>query len=143
VLSTRDIDLLLRSVGIKLVKKDLVARVKEVDAEGMGRLGFDNVLVLLTSLFATRDQLSSLTAAFAVFDHEDSGFIMATDLHAIMCGFGDAVEEDEATQIVKMAKKDADGRVDYKAFAAAIVETLHLKKAKKKRRKKTTEKKRW
>ncbi|EDR28593.1 calmodulin, putative [Entamoeba dispar SAW760] len=68
------------------------------------------------------NEISQLVEAFYNFDKDQDGFITIDELKSILMDQGMCISNEEADEAVKEANPDADGYIDYKAFARFLVE---------------------
>lgn len=54
-----------------------------------------------------------LREALRVFDRDDNGYISAEELRRMMTTSGECLTEEEVEEMMKMADKEGNGRVNY------------------------------
>ena len=67
-------------------------------------------------------EIASLIEAFYNFDTDQDGYITIDELKGILMDQGMCLSNEEADEAVAEANPDADGYIDYKAFARFLVE---------------------
>ena len=67
------------------------------------------------------DEVKGLIECFEVFDENKDGFISADDLKHAMMNMGDRLTEEEADEMIREAKPNEKGLINYREFAKFIL----------------------
>lgn len=134
-ISREELGVVMRSLGQDVSDTDLELLIKEVDASGDGHIDLYEFIDLNTrpieisqpTKTSTSDRLGKedcgasntalLSAAFTVFDADNSGFISAQDLQRAMVRFGDATASmEECQRMIQSVDRDGDRLVSFAEF---------------------------
>lgn len=116
------ITLLLRASGEAPSEARVGAVVQQVQEKG-GKASFDDFLAMVRETRETeeRPSLSTVEAAFRVFDPSATGFLHRDELKRVLTTFGDKLDETEVEDLLKVADVDDQGRIVYAQFAKKLV----------------------
>jgi len=81
------------------------------------KIDYNKFSSLVEKINRKPDLVDNLLSAFKVFDQKDTGFIIESDLKIIMTTLGEVLSLDEITELVKKAKPNHEGQIDYKNFS--------------------------
>ena len=71
---------------------------------------------------AYEKEINSLIEAFYNFDTDQDGYLTIDEFKSILMDQGMCIGNEEADEAVQEAHPDADGYIDYKAFARFLME---------------------
>ena len=111
---------LLRSVGQNITGDELVDMMARFDITMNSTIDLSNFLSLMQHTVSDTDNEEGLREAFRAFDIEGKGFISAPALRHIMTNLGDKLPEKEVDEMMKEAKVEPDGQLNYEEFITAI-----------------------
>lgn len=119
-ISTKELGIVMRSLGQNATDTELADMVSQVDSEGSGRFEFTDFLNMMRSKIRDTDNQVELREAFNVFDKDGDNFINISDLLHIMKHLGEKLTEEEAEIMIHEVDIDGDGRVSYEEFSRMI-----------------------
>jgi Ca2+-binding EF-hand superfamily protein len=67
-----------------------------------------------------QSQEKEITDAFRTLDNDGTGTILAVELRQILGGLGDALTAQEVGSLLREAKEDGEGGIDYSTFAEML-----------------------
>ena len=105
-------------LGIKSTRAETVELIKQVDIDGNGTIEFPEFLTIMAKKMADTDASEMVAIAFGSFDKDGDGMIGKTDLFQVMSELGETVTEDEVDELIRLADKNADGKLDQQEFTA-------------------------
>ncbi|CAH0547655.1 unnamed protein product [Brassicogethes aeneus] len=70
-------------------------------------------------LSGTRDE-ERLREAFEVFDHEKTGFVLASEMKYMLMNFEDTLTEQEVTELYREVRINDDGEIFYEEFVEVM-----------------------
>ena len=115
-LSREEVGILYRGLGQTPTDAELGDLLEGV-GEKTDLSGFKQFFVTNYKTPLTEEQLIE---AFRVFDPTRSGKVTTARFREIVTGLGDALSEAEVEEIIKAARIDPRGSIDYAAFASLI-----------------------
>lgn len=122
-ISLRELDTVVRSMGLNPSMKDLRSFIKEVDQNRDGKIQFEDFKVLMSKFYVNNspeEQQKDIEGAFKIFDKNGNGVIEKAELLRIATTLGEPLTEEEAEQMMKIADSNKDGLIDYKEFSKFI-----------------------
>ena len=120
---TRELGIVMRSLGQNPTAAELQDMVNEVGADGNGTIDFPEFLTIMARKFATKtdDSEDELREAFKVFDKDGDGFISASELRHVMVNLGERLTDEEVDEMVREADIDGDGQINYEEFVKMMM----------------------
>lgn len=123
MITSKELGVVMRSLGQNPTEAELQEMIKEVDANGNGNIDFQEFLSLMEKKMKDpKDIEQELRDAFKVFDKDGNGFISAQELRHIMTSLGERLTEEEVDQMIQEADTNGDGQVDYNEFVSMMME---------------------
>lgn len=120
-LTTRELGIVMRSLGENPTETSLSEWVSEVDKDGSGRVEFNEFVQLMhRSMKESKQDTDDVREAFKIFDKEGNGYISAAELRHVLTSLGERLTDDEIDEVMREADLDGDGQVDYEAFVHLI-----------------------
>ncbi|XP_075242649.1 uncharacterized protein LOC142337327 isoform X2 [Convolutriloba macropyga] len=114
---------LLSIAGVKLSKKQITVVLRDMTT-AQKSLDFDDFLIVLKNNIVTTsddiEDLDDLWIAFLNFDTNRSNFIEPEDIKMSLQSLGEDITDEDASNMVRMADLDGDGRVSFKDYSKFI-----------------------
>ncbi|XP_049779901.1 troponin C, isoallergen Bla g 6.0101-like [Schistocerca cancellata] len=110
---------ILDMLGIKLDADTLQEVVDELDADGLGQLGFDEFVILAARFLVEEDaeaMQEELREAFRLYDKEGNGYITTGVLREILRELDDKITQEELDMMIEEIDTDGSGTVDFEEF---------------------------
>jgi len=92
---------------------DLHRMIEEIDLNADGRIDYDEFVVLMRKPMSKEDSDWELEAAFSVFDKDHSGSISASELKKTMRDLGEALEDEDIDEMIRLADENCDGEISF------------------------------
>ena len=112
-ITTRELGIVMRSLGQNPTEAELQDMINEVDADGSGTIDFPEFLSMMARKMTAADSEEELKEAFRVFDKDGNGFISASELRHVMTNLGEKLTDEEVDEMIREADMDGDGQVNY------------------------------
>ena len=120
-ITTKELGVVMRSLGQTPTEAELQEMIKEVDANKDGTIDFKEFLTLMSRKTRDADSQDELREAFKVFDKDGNGYISAAELRHVMTSLGEKLTDAEVDAMMKEADADGDGQVDYEEFVKYVI----------------------
>ncbi|XP_075260614.1 calmodulin-like [Convolutriloba macropyga] len=115
-ISTKELGVVLRSLGQNPTEQELTEMINEVDEDGNGTLEFKEFLTMMAVRMSSQDAEQEIREAFRVFDKDGSGTISSSELRYVMTNLGEKLTEQEVDEMIAEADIDGDGEINYEEF---------------------------
>ncbi|XP_058254940.1 calmodulin-1a isoform X2 [Hemibagrus wyckioides] len=115
-ISTAELGSVMRSLGQNPTDTELYDIIRQVDADGNGRIDFPEFITMMVKKMKDTGSEDEIHEAFKVFDKDGNGFITGAELRAVMTNLGEEVTGQEVDEMIREADKDGDGQVNYQEF---------------------------
>ncbi|KAJ0341282.1 hypothetical protein COL922a_002519 [Colletotrichum nupharicola] len=110
----------MKSLGLNPSIKEVKELMREVDPKGKGDISLDEFLDLMSEAPATSSKAADpnreLTAAFKVFDKDNSGSVSPSELRQVLLSLGQRATDEEIEEMIRHADLDGNGSIDYQEF---------------------------
>ena len=120
-LPSKNLGLLMRSLGQNPTEAELADMINEVDADGNGTIDFPEFLTMMARKMKDTDSEEEILEAFKVFDKDGNGFISAAELRHIMTNLGEKLTDEEVDEMLREADIDGDGQINYEEFVKMMM----------------------
>ncbi|KAL4238659.1 hypothetical protein ACF0H5_003366 [Mactra antiquata] len=121
-ISTQELGTVMRSLGQDPSEDELLDIINEIDEDGNGLIEFDEFVTLMSKQFAQEGSEKDIMEAFKVFDPDNLGYILASDLRHIMTTKGDKMTDEEVDEMIEDADLDGDGHIEYEEFVKMLMD---------------------
>eukprot|EP01129_Flabellula_baltica_P008597 TRINITY_DN342_c0_g1_i1.p1 TRINITY_DN342_c0_g1~~TRINITY_DN342_c0_g1_i1.p1 ORF type:complete len:153 (-),score=48.22 TRINITY_DN342_c0_g1_i1:29-487(-) len=122
-LSIKELEKVLRSLGIRLSKDELVQIINMTDIDNDGTISFEEFLELMD--MKMHQEVDIVQDCFNAIDKGHDGFIDAADLRAVFEMLGDKLSPSDISTLIRHADPSGSGRVSFEQFQE-LVNTLDL-----------------
>lgn len=114
----------LRSLGQDPTEDEIREMLlEEVDVEDTGMITFPELLAVMARRSRDAQAEEELVEAFKLLDHDKSGYIKIHALRSVLTSIGESFTDAEVDEMLKDAKINKDGGIDYASFAKVMVST--------------------
>ncbi|OWF40171.1 Calmodulin [Mizuhopecten yessoensis] len=124
-ISARDLGPMLRCLGWNPSERDLEEARQELDVSASGRLTYADVEKYVSRhggiCHRTEEEEEDVLGAFKVLDKLGTGKIPVKDFRRYLTTMGDKMAPDEVEEIIRYAKKDSRGQIEYRD----LIKDLH------------------
>ncbi|XP_066264508.1 calmodulin-beta-like [Branchiostoma lanceolatum] len=89
----------------------------------LGKTEKIDFLEFLTMMEKRKEKIDAsdvISEAFRVFDTNGDGFLSAEELRHVMTCLGQQLTDEDVEDMVRLADKDGDGKINYAEFAAMM-----------------------
>merc|ERR1719348_1526651 len=110
--------MILKSMGVKVDKDDMDNYCSEVDEEASGKFTFA-MFCAVSAKFMIEDEeqmKEELKEAFRIYDKEGQGFITTDVLKEILREIDTTLTEDDLDNIIEEVDEDGSGTLDFDEF---------------------------
>ncbi|TPX38676.1 hypothetical protein SeLEV6574_g07695 [Synchytrium endobioticum] len=112
-IATKDLGIVMRSLGQNPTKAELGEMVKEVDANGNGTIDFSEFLTSTAREMKNKDEIQK---AFEVFGKDDNGIISVAELRHDLKSMPEYLTEKEIDEMIREVDVDGSGQFDFEDF---------------------------
>lgn len=95
--------------------------IAEADKDNDGKIDFAEFLSLMSKQLATSSSEEEIREAFKVFDRDNRGVIVVSELKHAMTTLGEPLTEKEAEDLFKMADIGNDGLLNYEELMQTLL----------------------
>jgi calmodulin len=88
VITTKELGIVMRSLGQNPMESELQDMINEVDADGNGTINFPEFLTMMARQMGQVENEEDIKRAFKFFDQDGNGFITAVELENVMKSMG-------------------------------------------------------
>jgi len=116
--------------GLRLESSDqeITDMINNVDTDGNGTVDFKEFLAMMSRSdwrrvpeeSAHKTEEEELRHAFRVFDIDGNGFVDSNELKITMFNLGENLSDKDVKQMLKLADKNKDGKIDYEEFISMM-----------------------
>ena len=108
----------MQGIGLNATEEEVVEMIKTVS--GKETIDFDQFLQIMNNESPAGDSEDDLVCSFKALDPQDTGKCNVYELKHCLMNLSKVLNEDEIGALIGEAKADADGMMDYKAFARKL-----------------------
>ncbi|XP_066925283.1 calmodulin-like [Clytia hemisphaerica] len=119
-ITTRELKALLRCLGCNPTDSELQQIINEADADGNGKIDFQEFITLMEKMTKPTEELASTLEAFRVFDRDGLGTINSKSIREIMHRSLEQVPVTEINEILENLGLVKDRIVTYEEFAKLV-----------------------
>lgn len=128
-ITSKELRTVMHALRIESTDQEIQDMINNVDVDGSGTVDFNEFLKMMSTTHQhcvrsnadrtteeRRAEEEEMRQAFKVFDIDGNGFIDARELKVTMCNLGENLSDRDIKQMMKLADKNSDGRIDYEEF---------------------------
>jgi len=122
-ITAKEIRTVMHGLRLESTDQEISDMINNVDVDGNGTVDFNEFLHMMSSTSCRRvidtqkkTEEEELRQAFKVFDIDSNGFIDANELKITMFNLGENLSDKDLKQMLKLADKNKDGKIDYEEF---------------------------
>ncbi|CAG7852106.1 Calmodulin-2 Short=CaM 2 [Serendipita indica DSM 11827] len=119
-ITTRDLGIVMRSLGETPSEAEIQDMLNEIDPDGSGTINFPDFLTMMARRMKADDVEDEIRQAFEVFARDGTGLISIGELRHIMIHLGEKLTDEEADELLREADADGDGYINYEEFAKML-----------------------
>lgn len=120
-ITTKELAIVIRSLGQNPTEADLREMIREVDADGNGAIDFPEFLTMMARTMETSEGEDAIRAAFKVFDKDGNGFVSAAEMRHVLTHLGEKLSDEEFDEMMREAEVDPEGQVQYDKFVKLLI----------------------
>jgi len=118
-ISETNMQMILKSMGIKVDKAEIENAAAEVDEEGSGKFSLTMFATVAARFMSEDDEeqmKEELKEAFRIYDRDGQGFITTDVLKEILREIDSTLTEDDLLNIIEEVDEDQSGTLDFDEF---------------------------
>ncbi|XP_035715989.1 calmodulin-A-like [Folsomia candida] len=119
-ISTKELGMVMRSMGKFPSAAELEQMINEVDGDGSGTIDFQEFLSMMKHNQGSRDEKMEVHESFRAIDKNGDGFITVGELRQVMANIGENASYEEIQEMVKVADLDGNGKVNFDEYFAVL-----------------------
>merc|ERR1712207_119768 len=124
-LSADDLDEILRAMGFRPTKEELLDILAEIDEDGSGEIEFAEFCQLCAKFLVEDPDIETmkreLKDAFRIYDKEGNGFITTETLRGLISELLSPLTEEELEGILEELDEDGSGSMDFDEFCEMMM----------------------
>merc|ERR1711953_720601 len=116
--------MILKSMGVKVDKDEMENYAGEVDAAGTGKFSFTHFCQIAARFMIEDDEeqmKEELKEAFRIYDRDGEGFITTDVLKEILREIDSTLTEDDLDNIIEEVDEDGSGTLDFDEFQGMMM----------------------
>lgn len=118
-ISQTTMQMVLKSMGVRLEKDDLESAVQDVDVEGTGKFTFAQFCTVAAKFMIEDDEeqmKEELREAFRIYDKEGNGYITTDVLREIISEIDPTLTQEDLDGIIDEVDENRTGTLDFEEF---------------------------
>eukprot|EP00357_Protocruzia_adherens_P029075 CAMPEP_0115001442 /NCGR_PEP_ID=MMETSP0216-20121206/17379_1 /TAXON_ID=223996 /ORGANISM="Protocruzia adherens, Strain Boccale" /LENGTH=170 /DNA_ID=CAMNT_0002366779 /DNA_START=33 /DNA_END=545 /DNA_ORIENTATION=+ len=119
-ISTNELGRIMEALGQNPTEEEIRDMIEEVDMNRNGEIDFDEFCLLMAKQKANIKEGEEYRKAFKVFDKFNNDAIGPSEFKHVMEMFGEKLEDDEITEMIKFATRGQKGQINYEEFYAMM-----------------------
>ncbi|XP_033764297.1 calmodulin-like [Pecten maximus] len=122
-IDSKDIGILIRSLGAAPTQAQLKDMMKDVDPTGHGTVDFQDFLeCMIRFLPDGHDEEEEILNAFQTFDKGNNGLISAAEIRHALVNLEEKLTDEEVDELIREADPDGDGYIRYSEFVKVLAD---------------------
>lgn len=124
LISTKELGVVLRSLGQNPTEAELTDLIAEVDQDGNGEIDFNEFLLMMAKRSKDAETMEQALEAFRVFDKNNKGVISLNDLKNILQNLGEKLTPAEVDALLVDVQLNGNNEFDYREFVETVFNSL-------------------
>lgn len=120
VIPTKELGTVLRQLGRFPSEVEVRQMLNELGKDSSSTFNFNDLTKLMSDRMSEEYNEQALSDAFRAFDMQGNGLVSAEELRHVATHLGEPLTEVEANEMMKYAKPDENGFINYKKFIEAM-----------------------
>jgi calmodulin len=121
VLTIRELDVAMRSLGYNLTNDELETMVNTKDRQEKGGITLEEFYTAMQKRTLTVQMEDGVREAFKLYDKDQDGLMTETDVKSVMKTLGETVSDEEARTMISRVDRNNDGKITSDEFARLLV----------------------
>jgi len=122
-ITSKEIQTVMHGLRLESSDQEITDMINNVDVDGNGSVDFNEFLAMMARSNCRRvespqrkTEEEELRQAFRIFDIDGNGFVDGNELKITMFNLGENLSDKDIKQMLKLADKNKDGKIDYEEF---------------------------
>ncbi|XP_074639276.1 neo-calmodulin-like isoform X1 [Acropora palmata] len=115
-ITTKELGNVMRSLGENPREEDLQMMINSVDIDGNGQMDFEEFVKLMVAKNQFSFNEEEAMEAFRIFDRDDRGFIMSTELRKIFQSMEDKISDHDINEMLQDQKHQFNRKITFDDF---------------------------
>jgi calmodulin len=121
VLTIRELDVAMRSLGYNLTNDELETMVNTKDRQEKGGITLEEFYTAMQKRTLTVQMEDGVREAFKLYDKDQDGLMTESDVKSVMKTLGETVSDEEARTMISRVDRNNDGKITSDEFARLLV----------------------
>lgn len=135
-ITSKELMTVMNGLRLQITEQEIVDLINNVDVDGSGTVDFNEFLRMMSRSHyhvnrvqgrsgsgehgRHAEELEEMRQAFRVFDIDGNGVIDENELKITMFNLGENLSDGDVKQMIKLADRNGDGKIDYEEFIAMM-----------------------
>lgn len=134
-ITSKELMTVMNGLRLQITEQEIADLINNVDVDGSGTVDFNEFLRMMSrsQYHVNRvqgrssgehgrnvEELEEMRQAFRVFDIDGNGVIDENELKITMFNLGENLSDCDVKQMIKLADRNGDGKIDYEEFIAMM-----------------------
>ncbi|WAR19418.1 CALM-like protein [Mya arenaria] len=116
-----DVGTAVRAIGQNPSESEVKTMVQEADKKGTGYVTEADFVAMVSRHWQPVEGEDDLVEAFQQYDREGTGYIDVKHLRHVLVNLGEKMEEKEVDELIREAKPDSDGQLNYTSLTQLLL----------------------
>jgi calmodulin len=136
-ITSKELHTVMHGLRLQITEQEIADIINNVDVDGSGTVDFNEFLRMMSRSHChvsrtgsgnkaadhaqrSAEEVEEMRQAFRVFDIDGNGLIDAHELKLTMLTLGENLSDRDVKQMIKLADRNGDGKIDYEEFIAMM-----------------------
>ncbi|XP_027042234.1 calmodulin-like protein 12 [Pocillopora damicornis] len=115
-ITTKELGTLMKSLGVNLTENELQRIINTVDIDGNGMMDFQEFVNLMLTKNQNGMELCEAKEAFRIFDRDDRGFILTSELRQAFATLEEDIPESVLDEILEDKCQSGNRKISFEEF---------------------------